>query len=335
MVSPKYPLIIFLLCIFNTGCKNNPEQAKKKYFRMDTITEITLVLRDKKEAQQCWNSIDSLLIDWEKRFSVEGSGSEVALLNQREKSTMPVGPQLKEMLQFALDYGDTLEGGFDLTVLPVKKLWGFGENSQADSSLPSDHQIQSAMEKVDYRRLKINGDSVFFFSRETQIDVGGIAKGFVLREIGRLLNSYGINDYLISAGGDIIVKGKRADGLPWRIGIQHPRNNGVLGALELDSGSIVTSGDYERYRIVDGKRYHHIFDTRTGYSSRKNQSLTIFCLDPAEADVMSTGLFSRSTEEILKFINSRHRFECLVVDSCGKVFKSRGWGSRVTIFNEN
>jgi len=335
MVSPKHSLVIFLFCIFGIGCKKNPELAKKKYFRMDTITEISLVLRDKIEIEQCWNSIDSLLKDWEERFSVESFGSEVRLLNEREKNAMPLSPQLREMIQFALDYGDTLEGGFDLTVQPLKKLWGFGENSQADSSLPSEHQIRSALEKVDFRRLKIIGDSIFFSSQQTQIDVGGIAKGFVLREIGKLLNSYGINDYLISAGGDIIVKGKRADGKPWRIGIQHPRNDGAIGALELDSGSIVTSGDYERYRIVDGNRYHHLFNTRTGYSSTKNQSLTVFCLDPAEADVMSTGLFSRSAEEILKFVNSRPRLECMVVDSCGKVFKSRGWQDRVTIFNEN
>lgn len=335
MVSPKHSLIIFLLCIFCTGCKNNPELASKKIFRMDTITEITFVVKDKKEVQSCWNSIDSLLKDWEERFSVEGLGSEVRLLNERKKNTMPLSSQLKEMLQFALNYGDTLEGGFDLTVLPLKKLWGFGENSQADNSLPSEHQVRSALEKVDYRMLKIIGDSISFSSQQARIDVGGVAKGFVLREIGKLLNSYGINNYLISAGGDIIVKGKRVDGTPWRIGIQHPRNNGVLGALELDSGSIVTSGDYERFRIINGNRYHHIFDTRTGYSSTKNQSLTICCQDPAEADVMSTGLFSRSAEEILEFINSRPRLDCLVVDSCGKVFISRGWKNRVTIIDEN
>lgn len=163
MVSPKHSLIIFLLCIFSTGCKNNSELASKKYFRMDTITEITFVIKDKKEVQLCWNSIDSLLKDWEERFSVEGFSSEVRLLNEREKNTLPLSFQLKEMLQFALDYGDTLEGDFDLTVLPLKKLWGFGENSQADSSLPSEHQVRSALEMVDYRRLKIIGDSFFFF----------------------------------------------------------------------------------------------------------------------------------------------------------------------------
>ncbi len=327
--------LCLLLCFFGAGCKIKPELAKKKYFRMDTITEVTLVVKDKKQIQQCWNSIDSLLKNWEDRFSVEGSLSEVRNLNERKKNIMPVSSQLRDMLRTAINYGDTLDGGFDLTILPIKQLWGLGENSTEKQPLPSAQQVQSALEKVDYTKVKIVNDSVYFSSEETQIDVGGIAKGYVLREIRNLLDRYGVENYLVSAGGDIIANGKRIDGKPWKVGIQHPRNQGILGSVELDSGSIVTSGDYERCRIIEGKRYHHLFDTRTGYCGQQNQSLTIYGPDPVEADIMSTGLFSRPAEQIIEFVNTRPRFECLVVDSCGKVFKSNGWFTRVTIFEEN
>jgi thiamine biosynthesis lipoprotein len=116
------------------------------------------------------------------------------------------------------------------------------------------------------------------------------------------------------------------------VGIQKPRGGGVLGAVEIDSGSIVTSGDYERFRIVDGVRYHHIFNSKTGYSCPTNQSVTVWGPDPVEADIMTTGLFCRSASEILEFINARSRLECLVVDSSGQIFISNGWKSRVEVF---
>lgn len=330
----KTCLLSVILSIMFIGCKSGPELAKKRFFRMDTITDITLVVHDEKEAQPYWNSIDSLLKYWEDHFSVEGPISEILALNERQSAVMPAGWQLIDMLQTGLNYSDTLDGGFDLTVLPLKQLWGLGENSKADTTVPSEQQVKSALDKVDYRNIRLVNDSVSFMSKETRIDVGGIAKGYVLREIGKMLDSHGIKNYLVSAGGDIIVKGKRIDGNPWRVGIQHPRDQGIIGTIDIDSGSIVTSGDYERFRIVDGKRYHHIFDTKTGYSSNKNQSLTIWGPDPVEADIMSTGLFSRNTQEILQFINARPRLECMVVDSTGKVFLSSNWKGKVTVVDK-
>lgn len=318
-----------LTIIILTGCGTKKELARKKFFRMDTITEATLVVPNRKIAEKCWNSIDSLLSDWEQRFSVESKNSEVRKLNKRESAIVPVDAQLKEMLITALNYGDSLNGGFDITVLPLKEAWGFAENSSPDSPLPTPEQVAGARKRVDYRNVKVVNDSVQFLSSQTKIDVGGIAKGFVLREIGKILKIYEVDDYLVSAGGDIIVKGKRIDGGSWRVGIQHPRNEGVVGIVSIDSGVVVTSGDYERFRIIDGKRYHHLFDISTGYCSSKNQSVTIWAQDPVEADVLSTGLFGRSAEEIIQYVNQRSKLECLVVDSIGTVFKSSGWEGKV------
>ena len=92
---------------------------------------------------------------------------------------------------------------------------------------------------------------------------------------------------------------------------------------------MVTSGDYERFRIVDGKRYHHLFSSRTGECCRGNQSVTVWGMDPVEVDVLSTGLFCRSAKEIVAWIDARPRFECMVVDSTGKIYTSKMWDGQV------
>jgi thiamine biosynthesis lipoprotein len=163
-----------------------------------------------------------------------------------------------------------------------------------------------------------------------RIDAGGLAKGFALREISRLLDRCGYNNFLITSG-DILGKGRRGDGQPWQIGIQHPRANRgqLLAQVALDSGCIFTSGDYERYYLVDGRRVHHIFNPYTGYSCTGNQSVTIWAANPLEAKALSTGLFGWSMDSILAFVEQRPRLECIVVDSAGAVRCSPGWANKI------
>ena len=323
------PAVIFIVA----GCDRKPTRFKRTFFRMDTVTDVTLVMPEGSDPKPVWNSIDSLIEDWERRFSVTGVKSEVQKLNRRTGRAMPISPQLAGMIAFALRYGDTLGGGFDLTILPVKETWGFGEQTNDSMPLPSRETVDSALAAVSYKDVTLNGamDTVFFASPETRIDIGGIAKGFVLHELAELLDGLHFENYLVVAGGDIVGKGRRPDdGRPWLVGIQHPRNpEEMIGTLVLDSGSVVTSGDYERFRIVDGRRYHHIFNSHTGRCCLANQSVTVWGMDPIEVDVLSTGLFCLPAQEIVAYIDARPRFECMVVDSTGRVFTSKKWDGEV------
>jgi thiamine biosynthesis lipoprotein len=302
---------------------------------MNTISEITISVPAGFDTKSVWESVDYLLSQSEARFSVTGINSEIRALNERgDLTALPISKELGEMLNLGLAYGDTLDGTFDITVLPLKELWGFGEQSGEDEPLPDSLHIAEAVKIVDYKKVRINvaKDSAFFESPLTKIDVGGIAKGYVIRQLCDLLKSKGINNFLIVAGGDIVGSGRKSDGTPWIIGVRHPRDHStLLATVPLDSGSIVTSGDYERFRIVDGKRYHHIFNPSTGYSCGKNQSLTIWAVDPLRADVYSTGLFCRNASEILEFVHARDNLECIVVDSAGKVHISQGWKDAVIL----
>jgi thiamine biosynthesis lipoprotein len=295
---------------------------------MDTMTQITLSVPRSFDVRPVWQSVDSLLAQAENRFSTAGDNSEIRALNERASNALPVSPELCEMLKTGLAYGDTLDGAFDITVLPLKEIWGLCEQCADDDPPPDSSRVGAAIQYVDYRRMRVNDDcdTVFFESPDTRIDVGGIAKGFVLTWLASLLKDRGIDNYLIAAGGDIIASGSKQDKNPWRVGIQHPRNpSELIATLPLKRGALVTSGDYSRFRIVDGNRYHHIFDPSTGYSCNQNQSVTILADDPVRGDIFSTGLFCKNAEHIITFINARDNLECLVVDYAGNIRVSDGW----------
>ncbi len=338
-------VLFFLTCI-----KPPAQKIKRIFYKIDTVVEVTLVLKEKKsflkrvafsfwknssnkKIDSTWNKIDSVLSEWEERFSQTHPNSEVLQINRRSSCSMPVSNILAEMINSGLNYGDTLNGMFDLTILPIKELWGFGEKNVKEI-IPSPDIIAETLKNVDYKKVRVDTviDSVYFDNPKTVIDVGGIAKGFLLREIGILLDKEMYENYLIVAGGDILSKGKSYRQMPWKIGIQHPRNSQkTIATFALDSGAVVTSGDYERYRVYDNKRYHHIFNPKTGCCCTKNQSVTIWGMDPIIVDILSTGLFCFSKDSILAFVDDRPLLECVIVDSLGEISLSKGWKKKITL----
>jgi thiamine biosynthesis lipoprotein len=320
----SFPL---LLTIF-LSCTPTPTHHKHIFFRMDTVTEITLSVPNSLDVKPMWRSIDSLLIQYEKRFSTTGEMSEIKTLNERTSTALSISRELGEMLRTGIDYGDSLGGAFDITVLPLKEIWGFCEQCGEDDPLPDSIKIYTTIQHVNYQHVRINNtqDTVFFESPDIRIDVGGIAKGYVLKQLAAFIKNKGIDNFLIAAGGDILASGRKNDGTPWRVGVQHPRNQSeLIDTVLMENGVLVTSGDYKRFRIVSEKRYHHIFDPQTGYPCPQNQSLTIRASDPVAADILSTGLFCKPAGQILAFINQRLGFECLIVDSAGEIYRSGGW----------
>ena len=346
-------LVIIFAILFICCQKQALKKAKHLFYRMDTVVEVTIVpgksessgpiayvksffaKDDSKNIEYTWEKIDSLLADFEIRFSQTHPKSEVLRINSDPGDFKRVSSILKEMVEISLKYGDILDGMFDLTILPIKELWGFGEKEDTTHVIPTPDTIKSALRKVNFKKVHVEAGvkSLYFEDTTVRIDVGGIAKGFALREIGKLLDGMNYTDYLIVAGGDILAKGKRPDGNAWRIAVKHPRlPEGVLGVLRLEEGSVVTSGDYERYWIKDGKRYHHIFNPKTGYCCNENQSVTICCMDPIVADVLSTGLFCLPKDSIVAFVEKRNNLECVVVDNMGEVAVSRGWRDKIKLY---
>ena len=324
----KYILIFFLFLFFSCG---NREPSKLRFFSIDTVTDIIIYdAVSSKKLEIIQQGIDSLLNDWDRRFSRDKEGSEVYKINHREHDTITVSDDLYSMLKLGTAYGESTQGLFDITVSPLKEFWkpsGEGDSlpDPADSIVRG--VIDSLLQFVDYRKISLTeNNQVAFANKNIDIDVGGIAKGVVINELKKYLVGQKLSNFLISAGGDIEVMGKKASGDSFRVGVQNPRGSGLVAIISVDSGSVVTSGDYERYRIAkSGARVHHIFDTRTGYSATENISVTIVAPSPIIADILSTALFPLPHTEIIDYINKRPSLEGMVVDSAGESYYSKGF----------
>lgn len=302
---------------------------------MDTVTDVIMydnfgsILGEKKKSR-CTARIDSLLLEWENRFSASRPGSEVYVVNNRTSDTVTVSDEFYDMVSTAVAYGDSLDGLFDITVIPLKEFWkpSAKESRDPDPAVDSVKTVVDSLLKfVDYRAVTLLGDNqIAFRNRDISIDLGGIAKGRVIRELQIMLKKNGLKNFLISAGGDILVQGKKSTGELFKVGVRDPRSEDLAAVFSLKDGAVVTSGDYERFRIAgSGERVHHLFDPRTGYPAMLNSSLTVVGEDPVVVDILSTALFTKPADEILNYINSRPEFECMIVTVDQKIYYSTGF----------
>ncbi len=299
---------------------------------MDTVTDVIFYCGNFSTGRinRCTAAIDSLLLDWENRFSADRFDSEVYNVNHRTADTLTVSDEFYHLVSVALAYGDSLDGKFDITISPLKEFWNPGCSDCADPD-PLDEAVQekvdSLIQMVDYKAITLmNNNRLAFENRFVKIDLGGVVKGRVIREMEKLFDSHGLKNYLICSGGDILVHGTKADGSFFRVGVQDPRSKELAALFTLEKGSVVTSGDYERYRISkSGERVHHLFDPSTGYSSKLNSSVTVVGQDPILVDILSTALFLLPSEEIVTYINGRPDLECMVITADNKTLYSSGF----------
>jgi thiamine biosynthesis lipoprotein len=211
--------------------------------------------------------------------------------------------EVLEVVRTALAVAAESGGAFDPTILALTELWSFDTGGR----LPDEDQIERARSRVDYSKVSIDPDGTVRLADGVRFDLGGIAKGAVVDLTADHLSALGYEDFLIDAGGDILISGLKQGHTPWRIAIRHPRNSqAVLGVLTLGRKdgriAVVTSGDYERYFEQDGERYHHILDARTGYPARGLSSVTIIASTCALADALSTAVFVLGPEQGLELL---------------------------------
>jgi thiamine biosynthesis lipoprotein len=231
-----------------------------------------------------------------------------------------VPEELRAILQRSIRYSQQTQGTFDVTWRGMGNIWHFDDSFV----VPSPAQIAAARRNIDYRAIQISGNSVYL-PEGKNIGLGGIAKGYGVNRAVEVLVKAGFPDCLVDGGGDVKVSGTH-EGQPWRLGIQDPRgeHGKLLGTVSVSNLSVVTSGDYERFRMVNGVRYHHIIDPRTGWPATASTSVTVICDDAEKGVVLDKAIFILGPEEGLALARTQG-VEALLIDPQGHQHTTPGF----------
>jgi thiamine biosynthesis lipoprotein len=293
--TPLFFLISLVLLLFvilwSTRGQRAPSVFHETRFMMGTAITIKVMAPTERHASRIVDAaFDEMrrveaLVSWE-------DTSDLTRLSDEAPSLIPVSKDLIQILVASREVADLSDGALDVTIGPVLNLWG--RFQQPDIELPSPAAIDSALTFVDYRSIMLDpkGVRAGLARKGMSLDLGAVAKGYAVDRAIGVLKTMGITNGLIEAGGDLRVIGQRPGGGPWRIGLQHPRRpDSLLVVVEMGDGAVATSGDYQRCFTIDGVRYHHILNPRSGVPARGCASVTVLASSAIMADAWATAIF--------------------------------------------
>ena len=287
-----------------------------------TSIKKTLFSDDEQLRSSVSTRIDEILKDLDDRISYRNLESEVAFCNSSYAidGLTKLSPDILSYLERELEINKETDGAFSPCIYPVTQLWGIEDGK---TEIPSESDIEEALEHSDPEDIEIDSDGVIFHNDEMGIDFGAVGKGVAADLVIKELAESNINGAVVSIGGTIAVYGDKGTGKMWHIGIQDPRGDrdDVLGVVDVSGYNVVsTSGDYEKYFEQDGKRYHHIMDPKTGYPADSGLiSVTIISPDGFLSDAMSTACFVMGLDNGMRYAKEKN-VDAIFVTSDKKIY---------------
>lgn len=296
--------IIALLCVILSGCyKSFPKQEIKQYSAsflnlFDTVTTVVGKAESEEAFQKKAQTIHDELLRLHQLFDIyneyDGISNLKTINNAAGVAPVQVDPEIILLLSDCKEYYAATDGKVNAAMGSVLKLWHEARNDSIDDPLnayiPDAEALRKASDHTDFNNVIIDkaASTVYIADPELRLDVGAIAKGWATQ----LVADASPTGLLISVGGNVCATGpKNENGTPWVVGIQNPDGGDYLHTVNIFDECVVTSGDYQRYFVVDGKPYHHIIDPSTLQPSTYWRSVTIICKDSGLADALSTALF--------------------------------------------
>jgi thiamine biosynthesis lipoprotein len=315
-------LLPLLVITASLAC-NEPENklVRRTQFIMGTLVEITL--RERENSHKFIDQAFEEMTRLEKLMSHNIPGSEISKINAHgNEAPVPVSAEVLQVIERGIYWGQRSEGMLDISIDPLQKLWQFDEEHKA---VPPQEDLALAVSRVDFQNIKIADRKIQLKEVGMSLHLGAIAKGYAVDRALELLARAGLKNALVNAGGDLAAIGGPKDGLPWKIGLQHPRKpEAVIAELDLSSGAVATSGDYQKYFILDGTRYHHVINPRTGWPAAEMVSATVIAKNTMDADALATAVFVLGVEKGLALIEKIPEAEAMLVMSSGEFRISSG-----------
>lgn len=306
----------------------NKRAFKRATFTMGSLIEITAYGDNEKRVDNAINKAFHEVKRLDNLMSNYKQDSELSRINREAvKAPIACDPELIYIIEQSLLYSQITDGAFDITVYPFVNLWGFfgNDNGNIVGNLPLEKELKDLSSAVSYKNIVIEdkdannqedsgGKTIFLKDPLTQIDLGGIGKGYAVDIVSDILKKEGISSALINFAGNIYAFGSPQGREEWIVGVRDPKDSqNVLATFKIKDKAVATSGNYERFFLKDGKRYSHIIDPRTGKPVEGVLSVTIMADNAIAADALSTGVFVLGTDEGLKLIERLDNVECLII----------------------
>lgn len=290
---------------------------------MGSRFEITAIHSD---AQTAWDGINAGIAEItriEKLISSWDPNSQTSAINKNAGiSPVAVDAELFNLIKRGLRISQLTNGAFDMSYASMDRIWKFDGTMKV---LPDAEVVKKAASKIGYKNIELNeaDQTVFLKEKGMKIGFGAIGKGYAAQKAKEKMMALGIPGGVVNAAGDLIAWGKDEGNKDFKVGIADPKQKDqVMSWLVVDNGAVVTSGDYERFAMFNGKRYAHIIDPRTGYPTTGIKSVTIICPNPELADALSTSVFVLGQRAGLELINQLKGIECLIVTDADELITS-------------
>ncbi len=261
--------------------------------------------------------LEGLLSEWR-------PGSEISRINAAAgQAAVAVGPEVFEVVRTGRALGEATRGAFDITWAALRGLWDF---KAALPRLPTHSALAAAVAHIDYRQVILDptARTVRLARPGMAVGLGGIAKGYAIDRAAQILRAKGLTAFIVDGGGDLYLAGEKAPGVPWRVGVRHPRADRLLSQVAAGDAAVVSSGDYERFFELGGRRYHHILDPATGLPADRSVAVTVQAPTAMRADALATALFVLGPAEGLAVARQQPDVEAAILAPDGTIHTTDG-----------
>ncbi|GAB3739139.1 FAD:protein FMN transferase [Spirosoma lituiforme] len=287
--------------------------------------ELSVVSPDADWANDCISAAIAEISRIERLLTTYSDDSQTARINANAGlRPVPVDEEVFALIERSLRLSALTQGAFDITYGSMdKRLWNFDTTLTA---LPDPKIARQLVRLINYRNVVLDAKqrTVFLKEKGMRLGFGGIGKGYAAEQAKRILRERGVESGIINAAGDLTTWGMQPNGQPWTIGIADPdqAQHQAFSCLAISDMAVATSGSYEKYALINGKRYAHTIDPKTGYSVSGLKSVTIIAPNAELADALATPVMVMGVRVGLDLINQMRHIACIIIDDNDRLYTS-------------
>ena len=347
-------LLAGVLCLsLLAGCASKKKELTRYstvfYDVFDTVTQVIAYCESEEEFNTQMDALHADLITYNQLYDIYNDYpgvTNVKTINDNAGSApVEVDDRILSMLELADQMYQTTNGKLNIAMGSVLNIWhnyreaAEAAETDADNKLPTMEELEAAAQHCDINNVIIDADAktVYLADPEMLLDVGSVGKGYAVEMVCQAAEARGLTSALVSVGGNLRAIGVKPDGSQWTGGVENPWSSSDVytsdsmldGAINMSDMALVTSGDYQRYYVVDGKRYHHLIDPDTLFPAAYFNGVTVLCSDSGLADCLTTGLFCQPLEDGMKIVESLDGVEAMWCTPDQQVITSSGWDSHL------